>query len=438
MTVRAAWLTETGQTREDTRVTLSGLLTPNALVAENIPLKARGGIVPGGLALTGAAGGMTFTIGTGRAFVQGGRAGQGAYPVAVTEPESLTIDDGDPTHQRIDLVELVVLDSAYDGTADTVARVRLVKGTPAATPQQPVGPDGSTLPLYRVLVPAGASAGSGGLAWDSAVTNLRYATVALGGIVPAAGFSGAYAGQYRDNAGVLERWDGAAWVAYPKGVGGIPPAGTLTAGSYAGQYQEDPTGPLQRWNGQAWVAYPKSVGGIAPSGTVATGGYPGQYREDSAGLLQRWNGSAWTYAEGRTTVLLSVSQTSEQSVVPNTWTQMTLQSTDVDDAAGWSGSNTYTVPRAGWWRVSGSVTWLQQPSTASRGARIYLNGGGVARATWLIGAGPGATSVGGTALIRCAVGDKLALYGLQSSGVTINTLGGSGYYTNFTAEWLRS
>ncbi|WP_314223368.1 hypothetical protein [Streptomyces zaehneri] len=438
MTVRTAWLTETGQTREDTRITLSGLLTPNALVAENIPLKARGGIVPGGFALSGGTGGMTLTIGTGRAFVQGGRPHQGTYAVAVTEPEILTIEDGDPTHQRIDLVELVVQDSTYDGTADTVARVRLVKGTPAATPQQPAGPDGSALPLYRILVPAGASAGSGGLAWDTAVTNLRYATVALGGIVPAAGFSGAYAGQYRDNAGVLERWDGTAWVAYPKGVGGIPPAGTLTAGSYAGQYQEDPTGPLQRWNGSAWVAYPKSVGGIAPSGTVATGGYPGQYREDSAGLLQRWDGSAWSYAEGRTTLLLSVSQTIEQSVVPNTWTQMTLQSTDVDDAAGWSGSNTYTVPRAGWWRVSGSVTWLQQPSTASRGARIYLNGSGVARATWLIGAGPGATSVGGSALIRCAAGDKLALYGLQSSSVTINTLGGSGYYTNLTAEWLKS
>lgn len=397
MTVRASWLTEIGQTREDTRVTLSGLLTPNGLVAENIPLKARGGIVPGGFALTGTTGGMTFTIGTGRAFVQGGRTGQGTYPVAVTEPETLTVTDGDAQYARIDLVELVVRDDVYDGTGATEAVVRLVKGTPAATPVAPNTPDGSALPLYQISVPAGASAGSGGLAWESAVTNLRYPTVALGGIVPASGFNGAYAGQYRDNSGVLERW-----------------------------------------NGTAWVSYPRAVGGIAPAGAVTTGSYVGQYREDAAGLLQRWNGSAWGYAEGRTTVLLSVSQTTAQSVPTGAWTQISMQSTDVDDAAGWSGSNTYTVPRTGWWRVSCSITWYTEATSGNRGARIHQNGTGVPRGTWLIGAGPGATSVGGSCLLRMTAGDRLALYGLQQSGSTITTLGGSGYATNLTAEWLRS
>lgn len=397
MTVRASWLTEIGQTREDTRVTLSGLLTPNGLVAENIPLKARGGIVPGGFALTGTTGGMTFTIGTGRAFVQGGRTGQGTYPVAVTEPETLTVTDGDAQYARIDLVELVVRDDVYDGTGATEAVVRLVKGTPAATPVAPNTPDGSALPLYQISVPAGASAGSGGLAWESAVTNLRYPTVALGVIVPASGFNGAYAGQYRDNSGVLERW-----------------------------------------NGTAWVSYPRAVGGIAPAGAVTTGSYVGQYREDAAGLLQRWNGSAWGYAEGRTTVLLSVSQTTAQSVPTGAWTQISMQSTDVDDAAGWSGSNTYTVPRTGWWRVSCSITWYTEATSGNRGARIHQNGTGVPRGTWLIGAGPGATSVGGSCLLRMTAGDRLALYGLQQSGSTITTLGGSGYATNLTAEWLRS
>ncbi|MFF3333248.1 hypothetical protein ACFYWX_27470 [Streptomyces sp. NPDC002888] len=357
MTVRAAWLTETGQTREDTRVTLSGLLTPNALVAENIPLKARGGIVPGGFALTGTTGSMTFTIGTGRAFVQGGRTGQGVYPVAVTEPETLTVPDGDSLYSRIDLVELVVLDSVYDGTLDTTAQVRLVKGDASATPVAPTSPNGSALPLYRITVPAKTSAGSNSLVWDTAVVSLRYPTVALGGIVPAEGFSGAYVGQYR---------------------------------------------------------------------------------EDSAGLLQRWNGTAWQYAEGRSTVLLSVSQTSAQSVTTGPWTQITLQSTDVDDATAWSGSNTYTVPRAGWWRVTCAITWFNEATTGSRGARVYVNGSGVPRGTWLVGAGPGATSVGGTCLLKLAAGDKLALYGLQNSGSTLTTLGGSGYSTNLTAEWLRS
>jgi hypothetical protein len=397
MTVRSAWLTETGQTREDTRVTLSGLLTPNAAVAENVPLKARGGIVPGGFVLTGASGAMSLTIGPGRAFVQGGRTGQGAYPVAVTEPETLTVTDGDAQYDRVDLVELVVRDDVHDGTGATEAVVRLVTGVPAATPVPPVSPDGSALPLYLIRVPVGASAGSGGVAWNTAVTSLRYPTVALGGIVPASGFNGAYAGQYRDNSGVLERWDGTAWVAYPRALGGIAPAGALTTGSHVGQY-----------------------------------------REDAAGLLQRWNGSAWQYAEGRTTVLLSVSQTTAQSVpTGGTWTPITLQSTDVDDAAGWSG-NTYTVPRTGWWRVSANITWYTESTTGSRGARVFVNGAGISRATWLVGAGPGATSVGGSSLLRLAAGDKLALHGLQQSGSTITTLGGSGYATNLTAEWLRS
>ncbi|MFE0454049.1 hypothetical protein ACFW2D_22755 [Streptomyces sp. NPDC058914] len=396
MTVRSAWLTETGQTREDTRVTLSGLLTPNAAVAENVPLKARGGIVPGGFALTGATGAMSLTVGPGRAFVQGGRTGQGAYPVAVTEPETLTVTDGDAQYDRIDLVELVVRDDVHDGTGATEAVVRLVTGVPAATPVAPVSPDGSALPLYLIKVPVGASAGSGGVAWGTAVTNLRYPTVALGGIVPASGFNGAYAGQYRDNSGVLERWDGTAW-----------------------------------------VAYPRSLGGIAPAGAVTTGSHVGQYREDAAGLLQRWNGSAWQYAEGRTTVLLSVSQTTAQSVPNNAWTQLSMQVTDVDDVTGWSGSNTYTVSRPGWWRVSCTVTWTGNADGA-RGARLYVNGVGIPRGTWLVGAGPGPTSVGGSCLLKLASGDKLTLHGLQNSGDALTTLGGSGYATNLTAEWLRS
>ncbi|WP_432134202.1 MULTISPECIES: hypothetical protein [unclassified Streptomyces] len=398
MTVRSAWLTEFGQTREDTRVTLSGLLTPDASTPQDTPLRARGGIVPGGFALTGTAGAMTCVIGAGRAFVPGGRTAQGTYPVAVTEPETLTIADGDAQYDRIDLVELAVQDGVYDGTAETRALVRLVPGTPAATPVVPNTPDGSALPLYRILVPARVSAGTGGLDWGSAVTGLRRPTVAVGGIVPASGFTGAYAGQYRDTPGGLERWDGSAWVGYPKAVGGIAPAGALTDGSYVGQH-----------------------------------------REDDAGRLQRWDGSTWQFVQGRTSVLYSASQTSKQSVPSNVWTLIALQTADVDDAAGHDGFGVYTVPRAGWWRVTANITWTgDNPSAGSRGARVYVNGSGVPRGTWLVGAGPAATSVGGGCLVRLAAGDRLALYGLQNSGSTVTTLGGSGYYTNLAAEWIKS
>ncbi|MFE2166683.1 hypothetical protein ACFXB3_16725 [Streptomyces sp. NPDC059447] len=398
MTVRAAWLTAAGQTREDTRLALSALLTPNAQLDANIPLKSRAGVVPGGLNLT-AVSAMQCSIGTGRAVVQGD-TGQGAYMVAVTAPETLTFSDGDPQLDRIDLVELVVLDDAYDRSGKTEAQIRLVKGTPAAVPAVPATPSGMAIPLYSVKVKAGTAAGNGGINWAEAQTNLRYPTVALGGIVPSDGFKGAYAGQYRDAGARFQRWDGTTWVSYPPEVGGIAPAGKLTAGTYTGQY-----------------------------------------RDGAGGVLQRWDGTTWQYAEGRTAVLFSVSQTSMQSIPSSStsgWYAVSLQSVDIDDLTGWNGNDTYTVPRTGWWRVSGQVVFSGDSNTGSRGARLMVAGAGVQRATWLVGAGPGATSVGGQALVKLTAGQTLQLHAHQNSGVAVRTLGGSGYACSLAAEWIRS
>ncbi|MFG2330581.1 hypothetical protein ACGFMM_13210 [Streptomyces sp. NPDC048604] len=206
MTVRSAWLLPTGQTREDTRLAGSTLLTPNG------ELTARQGVVPGGLQLTGVSA-MRCTVGAGRAVVQGS-AQQGPYLVAVSEPETLTIEDGDPAYARIDRIVLDVEDHAHDGSGATRALVRIIKGQASATPQEPALP-ASALPLYNVSVRAGASAGNGGIDWATAVGNKRYATAALGGIVPSGGFDGLYTGQYRDNGSRLERWNGTAWTEYP-------------------------------------------------------------------------------------------------------------------------------------------------------------------------------------------------------------------------------
>ncbi|MFE1233730.1 hypothetical protein [Streptomyces sp. NPDC058745] len=395
MTVRAAWLQPTGQTREDTRIALSVLLTPNGQSPSETPLRSRPGIVPGGLVLTGTSP-MQCSIGTGRAVVQGGDTAQGAYMVAVTAPETLTIADGDPQNARIDLVELAVLDDAYDRTGATEAVIRLVKGAPSATPVAPNSGPGSAFPLYTVTVPAGTSAGTGGIAWNTAVTTLHYPMTALGGIMPTSGFKGAYVGQYRDVAGLLQRWDGTTW-----------------------------------------VSYPKPIGGIAPHGTMTTGAYTGQYR-DNAGILQRWDGTAWQYAEGRATILFSASQTAMQSVPANDWTTVTLQGVDIDDSGGWSGGNTYTVPRTGWWRVSGHVCWSGDSASNMRGARILSGGVGIPRMTWLTPAGGGAVVVGGQGLIKLTAGSTLQLAAFQNHTAAVRTLGGSGYYSNLSAQWIRS
>ncbi|MDT9688574.1 hypothetical protein Q5762_09455 [Streptomyces sp. P9(2023)] len=399
MTVRAAWLQSTGQTREDTRLTLAALLTPSRQSPEETPLRSRPGIVPGGFVLTGTAA-MQCTIGTGRAIVQGKDTRQGAYLVSAISPETITVEDGDPQYDRIDLIELAVIDDAYDKTGTTDAVIRLVKGAPHASPVPPVSATGSTLPLYTVRVPKGASAGNGGIAWTTTgVTTQHWPVVALGGIMPTSGFKGAYVGQYRDAGGQLQRWDGTAW-----------------------------------------VGYPKAIGGIAPAAQASTGSYPGQYRDDS-GILQRWDGSGWQYAEGAGKILFGATQwltAQQQTVQPNTWTPLNLPTVEVDDTNSWNGTNTYVVPRSGMWRIAAHATWQNDSQTGMRGARVHVGGLGQSRLTWLGPAGNGAVSIGGSGLIRLEAGNTVQLAGFHNHTTAIKTLGGSGYGCALTAEWLKS
>ena len=341
---------------------------------------------------------MQATIGTGRAIVQGNDTAQGAYLVAATAPESFTIGDGDPQYDRIDLIELAVVDELYDQAVATEVVIRLIKGTPEATPTVPQSGVGSTIPLYTIRVPKGTSAGTGGIAWSTAVTTLHWPVVALGGIMPTSGFKGAYVGQYRDSASLLQRWDGTTW-----------------------------------------VSYPKAIGGIAPS-TTANGAYTGQYR-DNGSALQRWNGSGWQYVQGASTVLFAATQwqtAQQQSVAPNTWTVLTLPTVEVDDAAAWTSNTTYTVPRTGWWRVNAHATWANESQTGMRGARVVIAGVGQSRLTWLTPAGNGAISVGGSGIVRLVAGETLQLAGFHNHTAAIKTLGGSGYACNLSAEWVRS
>ncbi|MCX3061872.1 hypothetical protein [Streptomyces beihaiensis] len=217
MQITSGWLPTTGQTRTDTRLTSLGALTPTSPVATRsgvLPGSANGQWIISGFTVTGSSA-MTATVYPGRAVIQGTDS-QGAYPVALTSNVDLTFADGDAQYGRIDLIVARVYDDSYDASGKTEATVEIVQGTPAATPAVPATP-ALSLPLYQVSVPAGTSAGGGGIAWSTALTGVRTATVAVGGILPVISDSraGAYPGQYRDNNGQLERWDGSAWAAYP-------------------------------------------------------------------------------------------------------------------------------------------------------------------------------------------------------------------------------
>ncbi|MEU8616680.1 hypothetical protein [Streptomyces sp. NPDC048623] len=263
MVLRSGWLQPTGQTRVTTRLTALGATTPVD------PVGSRSGILPGspngtyrvsGYSLT-PIGPMTANLSYGRAVVQG-PTGQGAYPVCIDANMPLTFDDGDPFNPRIDVVLLRVYDAEFDGQSLSEAAVEIIKGEPKAVPTPPAV-TGTSLTLFHILVPAGASAGAGGIPWTTSLTDLRTTTVGVGGILPVynnATVPGAYPGQYQDanNARQLQRWDGTDWVPYPKDVGGIAPSGSLSTGSYTGQYRDN-SGVLQRWNGTAWADYQPPV-----------------------------------------------------------------------------------------------------------------------------------------------------------------------------------
>ncbi|MEV6073954.1 hypothetical protein AB0L80_02385 [Streptomyces sp. NPDC052069] len=215
MTVRSAWLlpggNSPGQTREDTRLAPLGTMLPDG------ELTTRAGVIPGGnpFAATGA-GAMALQIGIGRGTAQGTTA-QGAYPLALDAPQTVTFGDGDALFARVDTVALRVYDQLFDVHGKNLAALEVIQGDPDATPTAPTL-EPASLPLWDVTVPAGTSAGVGGIDWNSALTDRRRYTVAVGGVIPRAATAeqGAYDGQYADMGGVLMRWSATAgeWQPY--------------------------------------------------------------------------------------------------------------------------------------------------------------------------------------------------------------------------------
>ncbi|MEU9306961.1 hypothetical protein [Streptomyces sp. NPDC048256] len=236
MSVRPAWLLPLTQTREDTRLAPLGTFAPES------EIRTRDGVIAGGkpFAATGA-GAMSLQIGIGRALVQGTDA-QGAYPLALDAPETVTFTDGNAQFARIDAVAFRVYDQLFDTSGQNLAQIEVIVGEPSATPTAPTMPS-ACLRLWDVTISAGASAGVGGIDWSSAVADRRRFTTSHGGIIPqgwGTSFVGAYDGQYRDANGVLERWNATAgaWQTYrpPLAVESATTGFTVAAGYTLNQY----------------------------------------------------------------------------------------------------------------------------------------------------------------------------------------------------------
>lgn len=290
MTVRSAWLLPLTQTREDTRLTPVGTYAPES------EMRTRDGVIAGGnpFAAT-SAGAMSIQIGIGRAQVQGTDA-QGAYPVTVDAPALLTFTDGEAQFTRIDSVALRVYDQLFDQAGQNLATVEIIRGTGSATPTAPSMPS-ACLRLWDVTVPPGASAGTGGIPWASALGDRRRFTSAYGGIIPRGyglAFNGAYDGQYRDNGTGLERWDAAAgaWEAYPP----TPTRPLMT--SQLAEPAISQTGTFVDFTAAAW---PRITFTVPPSGAVfvTIGGQVSNRSTTASTAWMSWRATgAYTEAHG--------------------------------------------------------------------------------------------------------------------------------------------
>lgn len=184
------------------------------------PLQARSGVRPGtGAAVTVVAGTMQVQVTPFLAWVDGGASDVQAGFVFVSDATAtLTLDAGDASQARVDTIAAVVHDDTADGSGSTDAVLVVVKGTPGAgAPALP----GSAVALRDVNVPAGLSAGTGGLAPSHLGTDRRRWIVGAGGILPVSGTAErdaltAYDGMavYRTDLDRLQLWNGTTWDTY--------------------------------------------------------------------------------------------------------------------------------------------------------------------------------------------------------------------------------
>lgn len=184
------------------------------------PLDTRTGLRPdNGGAVAIVAGSMDVQVSPFLGWLSGGTSvAQGGYPFVLDATKTLTLDAGDASQARTDTIAAVVRDDAFDTSGATEAVVEVVKGTPGAgAPALPA----TALPLRDVIVPAGASAGTGGLSGSDLGADRREWLAAAGGILRVSGATArdalpavAGAAVYREDTDRVEVHDGTGWQTY--------------------------------------------------------------------------------------------------------------------------------------------------------------------------------------------------------------------------------
>lgn len=247
-----------------------------AMLAQGGAQAARSGVLitPGGGDLSTVSAMVARVAGI-RAVVANSIASNlGPYLVVSDANTDITFDAGEASVPRVDRIIIRVRDNVNDGSGSTAGSIEYLKGqaSGAATAM----PNNSLL-LYEMTIPAGASAGGGGVNFANAVDKRVFITV-HGGIAPTAtnttmtAIPGPFHGEttYRQDFATLFSYDGSVW--RPRGQ--ISVASSSNLGDINNPWDglqavARDTDTLYIYNGSTWDAVASPA--MAKKGIIARG-----------------------------------------------------------------------------------------------------------------------------------------------------------------------
>jgi len=234
-----------------------------ALVQSAGTLAVRSGLLPssGGGALSTVSA-MVARIAPVKVIIANSIAASlGPYILVSDANVDLTFADGEASVARTDRVIARAYDNTNDGSGFTKGDIVYLKGQ--ASGAATALPNNSVL-MFEVLVPAGASAGGGGINFNTATTDKRVFTSASGGIMPVASntdmaaIASPYEGMavYRTDLDVLYVHDGTNFK--PRGQASVSGSGSLSSINNPWQGMTAvarDTNAIWVYNGSTWVQH---------------------------------------------------------------------------------------------------------------------------------------------------------------------------------------
>lgn len=271
MTVRTLTLANSVDSAENVRLVQSGI------VAASGPVDSRSGIFPAGSNpgnLVSAAA-MQANITAFRAYIDGGGAAlQGGYQFINDGNYLLTFANGEASVNRVDRVAAVVYHNLYDSSGFTIADVIYVKGQASGVAN---AIPATALLMWEVTVPAGTTAGGGGINFTTAAADKRTYTAAAGGtlnigsVAERTAIANVFQGLriYRTDQKWCEFYDGTAWRV--EGVARVASFAGLSAitSPISGQHAYDTTlNVVYVYYGIFWGLLPGTFVGSLDQGAV--------------------------------------------------------------------------------------------------------------------------------------------------------------------------